>query len=156
MKIQVKRISGSDDLDQLVQRINNAQWDAGNDIDGYCAKALRNYLVDDDNLFVAAFVNDNSGQLCGIASARIERKPYEDFRWLYIDEVDTCVNFRRLGVGKAMMTSLLEAARQRGCQEAWLGTEHANLAANALYRSLKPALVESVVGYTYTLNPDDG
>lgn len=154
MKIQVRRIVGSDDLELLTQRINTAQWDAGNDIDDYQVEALRTYLADNDHLFVAAFVGDDPVELGGIASARIERKPYGNFRWLYIDEVDTCVNFRRRGVGKALMTFLLESARERGCQEAWLGTEHANLAANTLYRSLQPAHVESVIGYTYELNSE--
>lgn len=155
MEIQVRRISRSDDLDLLIQCINTAQWDAGNDIDSYSVGDLRTYLADAGNLFVAAYVGDDPVELGGIASARVALKPYGGFRWLYIDEVDTCVNFRRQGVGKALMTCLLEAAREYDCQEAWLGTEHANQAANALYRSQQPALVESVIGYTYELKSDE-
>ena len=149
LSIQVTRFGPADDLELLAQAINASQWDALNDIDGYRAEALRTYLADPNNLFIGAFLGPQNTDLGGIASARLAIKPWGDFRWLYIDEVDTCVNFRRRGVGTALMRYLLDTARAAGCQEVWLGTEMNNVAARALYDSLQPNEVDAVIGYTF-------
>jgi ribosomal protein S18 acetylase RimI-like enzyme len=50
------------------------------------------------------------------------------------------------------MRKLIEVAHEKGCEEVWLGAEVENMAANALYRSLKPDEVSQVVGYTFEIN----
>jgi ribosomal protein S18 acetylase RimI-like enzyme len=49
------------------------------------------------------------------------------------------------------MQKLIEIAHERGCEEVWLGAEVENMAANALYLSLKPDTVSRVVGYTFEI-----
>ena len=84
-----------------------------------------------------------------MASSRIEIKPYDQELWLYVDEVDVCSDQRQKGAGKAIMSKLIEIAKDKGCEEVWLGTEVDNLPANALYRLLDPDDVANVVGYTF-------
>jgi len=151
LQIEVKRISRSDDLKALVTLINSAEWDADNDVDPYSVAALESYLLKQDTVFVVALTTEGEQQLVGMASGRIELKPYEHMKWLYIDEVDTCANQRRKGVGRALMERLLEIAREADCEEVWLGTESDNVAAKALYQSLAPDEVDQVVGYLFDI-----
>ena len=67
-----------------------------------------------------------------MASARLEHKPYDDTRWLYIDEVDTCSNLRKRGVGTAMMKKLKAIADDLDCDEIWLGADRDNTDVNTL------------------------
>ena len=105
-----------------------------------------------DTRFVACHdVGADGRTLLGIASARVEPKPYGGERWLYVDEVDVCADQRRRGAGRAMMRTLIDLARDAGCEEVWLGAERDNHAANALYRALDPDEVAEVIGYTYVI-----
>lgn len=151
MQIEVRRITRSDDLKSLVTLINRAAWDEDNDVDPYSVAALESYLYKDDTVFVVALTTERQQELVGMASGRIELKPYDHMKWLYIDEVDTCANRRRMGVGRALMLRLLEIARESDCEEVWLGTESDNVAANALYKSLSPDEVDQVVGYLFDI-----
>ncbi len=136
------------DLEALCREINNAQWDEANDLCDYDADSLAYYLQQADTVFLACHAGDG-GALMGIASGRILYKPYEKSRWLYVDEVDTAVDQRQRGAGRAMMMSFLDIAKREGCDEVWLGTEPDNEPARALYRSLSPAEEEPFVGYTW-------
>ena len=148
--IEVSDITATDDLDSLVSEINHAAWDEANEISEYDVAALRRYLQRQDTLFVACHEATASGrEFMGMASGRFEMKPYGQSVWLYVDEVDVCVDQRQKGAGKAIMQKLIELAEQAGCEEVWLATEVDNEAANALYRSLKPDEVMRVIGYTY-------
>ena len=153
--IEVSEILETADLESLVADINGAAWDAGNDMSDYEASALRLYLASQDTVFIACYETGAaeavSPQLMGIASARFQLKPYGHERWLYVDEVDVCADQRNKGAGRAMMHTLLAIARERGCDELWLGTETDNAAANALYRSISPDEEESFVGYAWEL-----
>ena len=62
-----------------------------------------------------------------------------------------CADQRRKGAGRAMMNRLFEIARERGCEEVWLGTEVDNIPARALYQSLAPDEVAEVIGYSYEI-----
>ncbi len=148
--IVVSIVRLADDLQQLVEEINRASWDDLNDIAEHDVAALSAYLERQDTLFVACHDVAGAGRtLLGVASARMQVKPYGHERWLYIDEVDVCADQRRRGAGKAIMHKLIELAQEAGCREVWLGTEADNDAANALYRSLDPDDVEEFIGYTY-------
>ena len=153
--IVVERVAADDDLQTLVDEINSALWDDANEISSYAADALAAYLGRADTVFVACHEHNAGTQtLLGIASARIEMKPYEYALWLYVDEVDVCADQRQRGAGKALMTKLLEIAEASGCEEVWLGTEADNQPANALYRALNPDDVAAVVGYTFETDED--
>ena len=147
----VSVISPADDLDDLCARINAARWDETNDMGEYQPAALAWYLAQPDTIFLACYDGPDRGTLMGIASGRILHKPYDRSLWLYVDEVDTAVNQRQKGAGRAMMQVFRDIAVEAGCDELWLGTEPDNDAANALYRSLAPSDVEGFVGYTWSL-----
>jgi ribosomal protein S18 acetylase RimI-like enzyme len=150
--IAVSVVTLVDNLQQIVDEINQASWDHANEISDYDVVALSAYLERQDTLFVACHdVTDDGRTLLGMASARVELKPYGNERWLYVDEVDVCANQRRRGAGKAIMRKLIELAQEAGCAEVWLGTEEDNHAANALYQSLDPDDVTQVIGYTYEI-----
>ena len=139
-------------LKRLVAEINEAAWDAANEMSVYDAEALAAYLEHQDTLFIACHeVVGSRHVFVGMASCRFEIKPYGKERWLYVDEVDVCADHRQKGVGKAIMLKLIELAEEADCEEVWLGTEADNDAANALYRSLNPDDVGQVVGYTYEM-----
>jgi len=151
--IDVNIITPSDDLSKIVHEINHASWDSANEMSVYDVESLSTYLEREDTLFITCHnISSDPPTLLGIASSRIEIKPYGKELWLYVDEVDVCSDQRRKGAGKAMMQKLIEIANEKGCEEVWLGAEVENMAANALYRSLKPATVSRVVGYTFEIN----
>jgi len=143
-------VTREDDLRRLVEEINSASWDEANEMTEFDADALAEYLDRQDTVFVACHELIGADRiLLGIASSRLEMKPYGRERWLYVDEVDVCADQRRKGAGKAIMRKLLEIAAEARCEELWLGTEPDNRAANALYRSLGPDSVDLFVGYTF-------
>jgi len=143
-------ITTDHDLLELVDEINQAIWDNTNDMSVFDVDALTAYLNRQDTLFVACHdITEGGRTLMGVASARLEIKPYHKARWLYVDEVDVCSDQRQKGTGKAIMRKLIEFANEAGCEEVWLATESDNHAANALYRSLGPSDVAQIVGYTY-------
>ena len=151
--IDVKIITPADDLSKVVHEINHASWDSANEMSVYEVESLSTYLERQDTLFVTCHdISSDPPTLLGIASSRIEMKPYGKELWLYVDEVDVCSDQRRKGAGKAIMQKLIEVAYEKGCEEVWLGAEVDNMAANALYLSLKPATVSRVVGYTFEIN----
>ena len=148
--IRVVEVTLTDDLDSIVAEINAAEWDEDNAISPYDGDSLRAYLERQDSVFVAC--HETGGEapvLMGMASGRIEMKPYQRELWLYVDEVDVCVNQRQKGAGKQIMKFLIDLAERRGCDEVWLGTEFDNEPAIALYRSLDPDDVAEVVGFTW-------
>lgn len=146
----VEVVTLASDLDALVAAINQASWDDANEMSEYDVPALQAYLERQDTVFVACFEKvDGQSRLLGMASSRMEIKPYGHERWLYVDEVDVCADQRQRGAGKLIMQKLLQIAVEAGCEELWLGTEVDNLPANALYRSLDPDDIADVIGYTY-------
>lgn len=150
--VTVSVITLSDDLQRLVQEINQASWDDTNEMSKYDSAALSAYLKRQDALFVACHdIVEGGRTLLGMASARIEIKPYGNERWLYVDEVDVCADQRQRGAGKAVMQKLIEVAENAGCEEVWLATEVDNRAANTLYQSLDPDDVTQIIGYTYEI-----
>ncbi|MCI5105912.1 MAG: GNAT family N-acetyltransferase [Pseudomonadales bacterium] len=155
--MQIRRISLKDDLPALVRDINSARWDDANEITAYKAEDLAYFLQRQDTVFIACYdTAAGHHNLLGIASARIQIKPYDKELWLYIDEVDVCADQRQKGAGKAMMRDLISISRERGCQEVWLGTEVDNIPANALYKSLQPNEIEQFVGYSYRVDEQAG
>ena len=93
--------------------------------------SLKAFLDDPNHLlwFAAA-----AGQPVGFASASLllhsDKAPQ-----LFINEVDVLERFRRKGVGRALVARLVEAARARGCDCAWLGIDTDNTGGNACFAS---------------------
>lgn len=92
----------------------------------------RAYLAAPGHLMVAALDGDLVVGQCAGVIHRHPDKPAE----LYVDEVGVAPGWQRRGIARAMLARLLSEGRLRGCEEAWVGTECDNAAANALYRAL--------------------
>ena len=150
--LKIKIASLEDDLKALAEQISQSSWDAENDGDDYSSESLETYLKKEDTIFVACYLEEVGEQvLAGMSSGRIEQKPYNFEKWLYIDEVDTCSNHRQKGAGTAMMNALLKCAKDNDCEEVWLGTESDKDVARKFYESLDPDEIDEVVGYTFEL-----
>src|SRR6478609_5467274 len=46
---------------------------------------------------------------------------------LVIDEIAVAPRFRRRGIGRELLQAMLDLAKRRGCQEAWLATHLQNM-----------------------------
>lgn len=69
---------------------------------------------------------------------------------LWINEVGVAPSHRRQGIGRALLGAMLAHGRERGCTEAWLGTEHDNAAARGLYEDAG-SVAEPFVLYSFDL-----
>jgi ribosomal protein S18 acetylase RimI-like enzyme len=76
-------------------------------------------------------------------------KPEEFF----VNELGVDDAYRRQGIGQKLLEALLAEARAMGCPDAWLGTEHDNAPALALYRKIMRGAdtEESMSIFTYDL-----
>ena len=72
---------------------------------------------------------------------------------LWINELGVASTHRRRGIGRLLLDAMLAHGRRIGCTEAWLGTEHDNAPARALYESAG-ARAEPFVLYAYPLEGD--
>ena len=135
--IRIRRLKPDDtDLHEVVAGLNSEEWE---DFDQpFSTGSLRGFLDDDNRIYVVAYLGTD---LAGACHAYVYPHPAGPL-YMYIDEVDTVSRFRRKGVATAMMLELLSLSRSYGVKEAWLGTEEDNVAAVALYESLRPSEVE--------------
>ncbi len=148
-EMSIKRINNNDDLVKVTKDLNAVAWDKANDIKGYDERYVTEFVASKDNVLLVAYVGD---KVAGVCLASKNYAPYKDNEsWLYIDEVDVSPDFRRQGIGHQMMEKLFEIGRAMGLEEAWVGTEQDNEAANHLYKSLNPSEIEDCIGYTYKI-----
>jgi aminoglycoside 6'-N-acetyltransferase I len=75
------------------------------------------------------------GVIVGFASAVCYVHPDKPAPEFWINEVGVAESHRGQGLAKQIMACLLDKARQLGCAEAWVLTEHDNTAAKRLYQS---------------------
>ena len=151
----VEVVTPLSDLARIIADINAASWDEANAISGYTVEALRAYLQCQDTVFLVCRDEDDPETFLGMASGRLQLKPYGQERWFYVDEVDVCVDHRRKGAGAAMMRKFLGIAYEHDCEELWLSTEMDNEAATGLYRSLKPDDIEQFTGFNFEMKKQD-
>lgn len=116
-------------------------------IKAFTEKSLEEFLASPDRFYLVAYVD---GELAGAIHGYVMLHP-TGVKYLYIDEVDTFVGFRRQGVAKAMMEEAFKIGREEECDEAWLGTEHDNEAAKALYLTLHPTETDNGPIYSWKL-----
>ncbi len=91
------------------------------------------FLADPGHLIVFGTLG---GAVAGFASGTVLLHPDKPPAF-FVNEVGVRDGFRRRGVGRAVCAALFDAARARGCDGIWLGTEPDNEAALALYRALR-------------------
>lgn len=143
-EVTLRRLKPEDpDIAPLAAGLNSRDWDGS--INDFTAESLTRFLEDDDHIYLVAFVDSS---LAGAAHAYLLQHP-DGSRYLYIDEVDTKMPYRRRGVATALMRGLLRLAGEYGADEAWLGTEDDNEAAKALYESFSPDEVEHGPIYSF-------
>ena len=92
----------------------------------------REFLKDPRHHLVVAI---DQAQVVGFISAVHYVHPVKPNSELWINEVGVAPTHHGQGIGKAMMKSLLNLARELNCSEAWVLTERTNLAAMKLYAS---------------------
>jgi ribosomal protein S18 acetylase RimI-like enzyme len=140
MPFTVKRLSSSDAA--LFEHIAPDVFD-----EPVVPERLRAYLAEPGHLMVLAFEGDVVVGQCAAVIHRHPDKPTE----LYIDEVGTASTHRRQGIARAMMAEMFRWGRELGCEDAWLGTELDNDAANALYRGHEPTEDAAIQYYLFRL-----
>lgn len=106
------------------------------------------YLANPNYLLAVAI---QGGVVVGMGSAIAYIHPDKPLS-LFINEVGVSEKCQGQGVGKRLMSVLLQQGRLMGCTEAWVATEENNAAARALYASAagKEESAHAVV-YTWPL-----
>ena len=107
----------------------------------------RAFLSDATALMLVALDGDLVVGQCAAVLHRHPDKPTE----LYVDELGVSPAWQRRGIGAELMRRIFDEGRARGCEEAWLGTEPQNAAANALYAGLGGDPAETFNLYRYDL-----
>ena len=79
----------------------------------------------------------------GMVSSNVQLHPDKEPS-MFINEVGTRDGWTRRGIATALVESMINIARARGCDGIWLGTEQDNLPAIGLYRSLEAEEVAGV------------
>jgi ribosomal protein S18 acetylase RimI-like enzyme len=92
---------------------------------------LQAFLANPSNLLVVAVA---VGEVVGMASGITYVHPDKPLS-LFINEVGVSHRFHRRGIGRLLLSTILETGKQLGCTEAWVATETSNEAAQGLYQS---------------------
>lgn len=135
------RLLGPGDA-HLLDRVDPEVFDEPVDPDRLAA-----YLREPGHLLLVALDGD---LVVGQCAAVIHRHP-DKVTELYVDEVGVAPSHHRRGIARAMMDEMFRLGRERGCEEAWLGTEPDNLAANRLYEGLDGEPAERFNLYVFDL-----
>ncbi len=114
-----------------------------------CRDYAKAFLADPNSVIAVAINRDT---VVGMASALTYWHPDKPLQ-MFVNEVGVASAYLRRGLGKALVSCLLEAARDLGCTEAWVATEEDNDPARALYRALSGEESEDkAVVYTFDLS----
>ena len=90
------------------------------------------FLANPANVLVVAVVE---GLVVGMASGIAYVHPDKPLT-LFINEVGVSGRFRRQGIGRRLVSALLQTGTELGCKEAWVATELNNQPARKLYEAL--------------------
>jgi ribosomal protein S18 acetylase RimI-like enzyme len=122
----VIRLLGEADL-AVLERVSPDVFDAP-----ISQRWAEEFLADARHHLVVAL---NGDVVVGFASAVHYVHP-DAAPQLFINQVGVAPDLHRHGIATQLMQALFARGRELGCREAWLGTEHDNLAARGLYRAL--------------------
>jgi ribosomal protein S18 acetylase RimI-like enzyme len=98
------------------------------------------------------FVALDGDLVVGMATGFTHFHPDKDEEF-FVNELGVDAAYLRQGIATQLMQAILGEARAMGCKQAWLGTEHVNAPALALYRKLmtKDDTEEAMSVFTYDL-----
>ena len=110
----------------------------------------RRFLATPNYRIVVALEGD---LVVGMATGFTHFHPDKDEEF-FVNELGVDDAYRRQGIGLQLMRAILAEAKAMGCKEAWLGTEHDNGPALALYRKLMTGRdsEEDMSVFTYMLD----
>ncbi|HEY3612074.1 MAG TPA: GNAT family N-acetyltransferase [Gaiellales bacterium] len=140
MAIEIRRAGRGDAA--LFARIADGVFDLA-----VTAAVLEQYLATPGHHLVVAL---DDGEVVGQAAAMLHRHPDERPVELYVDELGVAPSHRRRGIARLLLDELFTLGRELGCREAWVGTEHDNVAARTLYEA-RGAVAEPFAMYVYEL-----
>ena len=110
----------------------------------------RRFLESPSHFIAVAIEN---GTVVGMASANEYLHPDKPVM-IWVNEMGVATSHRRRGIGKQLLTRILDMARDMGFEEIWLGTEDDNVPARALYRSVGGE-EESFVMYSWEFEQEN-
>ena len=110
------------------------------------------YLQHYKNFPKAFYVAEVDGRVVGYVMSRVERglsnhKPLSVVKKGHIVSIAVLPEYRRRGIGRALMTHSLEGLREYGAEECYLEVRVSNTAAINLYKSLGFEMVRVVKRY---------
>lgn len=74
---------------------------------------------------------------------------------LWVNEIGVAPNHQGRGLGRRLLAALFARGRELGCSEAWVGTEHGNIAARRMYAAVG-GVEQSMVYITFDLAEPSG
>jgi aminoglycoside 6'-N-acetyltransferase I len=95
--------------------------------------SAQEFLNDPRHRLVVALEDDI---VVGFISAVVYVHPDKTAPELWINEIGVAPTHQRRGIGKMLLRSILENAKQSGCTEAWVLTDRSNIPAMAMYKSV--------------------
>lgn len=139
---EIKLLTSEDG--HVLQRVANDVFD--HPVDGELAAE---FLSNPHN-HIAVFIEDGVivGFASGIDYVHPDKRPQ-----MWINEVGVAPSHQGRGIGRAVVSALIEHARERGCTEAWVLTDNENAAARGLYRAVGGTEQSSVM-VTFPLDPE--
>lgn len=123
MNVEIRRVGPGDEA--LFDRIAPEVFDEAVSRDRLFA-----YLRSPGHHMLVARVD---GEIVAQVAAVVHRHPDKTAE-LYLDEVGVTPALQRQGIAGRMVDMMLGLGRELGCGESWVGAEHDNVAARALYR----------------------
>ena len=120
--------------------------------DPLIAEATGAFLADPRHHLAVAV---EGGTVVGFASAVHYVHPDKEKPELWVNEVGVAPAKRGYGLGKKLLTALLDVASDLGCSEAWVLTDRSNSPAMRLYSSVGgEAAPTDQVMFTFLLKPE--
>lgn len=103
------------------------------------------FLSEPHHRIILAF----DGQVCvGMASGQVMLHP-DKLPAFFIAEVGVRDAYQRRGIARRLCERLKLVAKDLGCDGVWVATDHDNIAARGLYRSLEARETDEVVVYDW-------
>jgi GNAT superfamily N-acetyltransferase len=109
------------------------------------------FLADPRHHMVVALLD---GEVVGMASGVHYVHP-DKAPELWVNEVGVAPQHQGRGVGRNLLAALFARGRELGCSEAWVGTEHGNIAARRLYAAVG-GMEQPMVYITFDLAEPSG